>query len=121
MAKKILFIEDEPDQVELIKARLEASGYVFISAMDGEEGVKKAIETRPDLVLLDLILPKLDGFEVCRRIKADPKTKEIPVIILTAIGKKNAEAECRMCGADSFLKKPYDSAVLMAEIKKFIG
>ena len=121
MAKKILFIEDEPDQITLIRARIEASGYDFDSAMDGIEGLKKVEETKPDIVLLDLILPKLNGFEVCRKMKQNPETKGIPVIVLTAIGIKDAEERCRGCGADSFFKKPYDSKALMEEIKKLIS
>ena len=121
MPKRILFIEDEPDQIVLIKARLEASGYEFDSASDGESGLKKVSADKPDLVLLDVILPGIDGIEVCKRLKQDPKTKEVPIIILTAIGIKDAEEKCMACGADSFLKKPYDSAVLMKEIKRFIG
>jgi len=121
MAKKILFIEDEPDQIKLIKTRIEASGYDFEFAMDGETGLRKAKEYRPDLILLDLILPHIDGFEVCKRLKKDPDTEKIPIIILTAIGIKDAEAKVRISGAESFLKKPYDSKSLMKEIKKFIG
>ena len=121
MAKRILFIEDEPDQITLIKTRIEASGYGFDSANNGESGLEKVSTDKPDLVLLDVVLPGISGLEVCKRLKQDEKTKEIPIILLTAIGAKNAEEKCMACGADSFLKKPYDSAVLMKEIKKFIG
>ena len=78
--KKILLIEDEPYQVMMVKFRLEANNYDFISACDGEEGLKKACEEKPDLILLDLFMPIIDGYEVCQRLKKNPKTKNIPII-----------------------------------------
>lgn len=119
--KKILFIEDESDQVMLVKVRLESSDFHFVSAIDGEEGLRKINTEKPDLVLLDLILPKIDGYEVCRRLKNNPKTKDIPIIIITATGgTKEIEAKCRACGADNIIFKPYESKELMEKIRALI-
>ena len=120
MAKKILFIEDEPDQVVLVRARFEAGGYEFHSAPDGEKGLGKAQSLKPDLILLDVILPKIDGFEVCKRLKKNAQTKNIPVIILTAVGMKDAEKKAAECGAAAFFKKPYDSKELVKKVKELI-
>ena len=120
MAKKILFIEDEPDQVMLVKTRLESYGYSMDSAADGEEGLKKAVLSKPDLVLLDVILPKINGFEVCKRLKKDQSTKNMPVVIITATGEKDASHKAFAAGADDFISKPYDSSELVAKIKKLI-
>lgn len=117
--KKILLIEDEPNQVMMIKFRLEANNFDFISACDGEEGLKKASEEKPDLILLDLILPTIDGYEVCRRLKQSPD-KNIPIIILTAstahIGAELMK-KCLSCGADDYIIKPFEPAELLAKIK----
>ena len=120
MAKKILLVEDEPDQIAMLKVRLEANGYEFMSAMDGEEGLKKVNEEKPDLVLLDIIMPKMDGIEVCKRLKKDSNTKSIPVIVITAAGIKDAEQKSREVGADDYIKKPYDAADLVLKIKALV-
>lgn len=121
MAKKILFIEDETDQVMVIQARLEANGYDVVSAADGEEGLKKVYEEKPDLILLDLVIPKLDGFEVCKKIKADPQVSNIPVMIITAVGMKDLDRLCHEMHADDFVKKPYEATDFMQKVKKLIG
>lgn len=118
--KRILFIEDEPEQVELIKIRLEASGYEFVSALDGEEGLKKVRQEKPDLILLDLLLPKVDGYTVCKAIKKGPQTKDIPIIVITAAGIKDLKEKCISIGADDCVIKPYDSADLLAKIKALL-
>jgi len=120
MLKKILLVEDEADLIEVLKMRLESSGYEFISAMDGSQGIKKALEEKPDLILLDVIMPNMDGFEVCKRLKADSQTKNIPIILLTAAGLKDIEDKARACGADLSARKPYDSADLLVKIKALL-
>ena len=115
--KKILYIEDEQDQIMMIRELLQAKGYEFISANDGEEGLTKAQEEKPDLILLDHFLPKIKGFEVCRRLKERSETKDIPVIIITASGVKHAKDQCRDAGADDYIKKPYELDELIAKIK----
>lgn len=120
MPKKILLIEDEADQIKVLKKCLEASGYEFISAIDGTQGIKKTLQEKPDLILTDVIMPNMDGFELCRRLKQTPQTKNIPIIILTAIGIKNLEDKARACGADMAVRKPYESKELIALIKTLL-
>jgi CheY-like chemotaxis protein len=119
--KKILFIEDEPDQVMMISLRLEKSGYEVISSMDGEEGLKMVVKEKPDLILVDVIMPGIDGFEVCRRIRKDPMTKHIPIISTTAAGMDDVEHQCITAGADDCVRKPYDSADLLMKIHRLLG
>lgn len=114
--KKILFIEDEPDQIMMIALRLEKNGYQVISSMDGEEGLKIAVREKPDLILVDLIMPGIDGLEICRRLRQDPATKEIPIISTTAAGMDDVEQQCISAGADDCVRKPYDSADLLSKI-----
>jgi len=120
MGKKILFIEDEADQVMLVQTRLEANGFDVDSAGDGEEGLKKANEVKPDLIILDLFIPKLSGYEVCKQLKADPETKDIPIIVMTASGERDLEEKCQAHGADEMFRKPYDSRELVEKIRTLI-
>ncbi len=120
MLKKILLVEDEVDQIAMLKMRLEASGYEFISAMDGAEGIKKALEEKPDLILMDVIMSNMDGFEVCKRLKRTPETKNIPIILLTAAGLKDIEDKSQACGADLAVRKPYKSKELIEKITTLI-
>jgi len=117
---KILFIEDEPDQIMMISLRFEKSGYTVISSMDGEEGLKMVVKEKPDLVLVDVIMPGIDGFEVCRRIRKDPVTKHIPIISTTAAGMDDVERQCITAGADDCVRKPYDSADLLMKIRRLL-
>jgi len=114
--KKILFIEDEEDHIILLKTRLEAEGYDFISAADGEEGYQKVIDEKPDLILLDIIMPKMNGYEVCYSLKQNDDTKDIPIIIITASGAKELEQKCIELGANEVMHKPYDSSYLSERI-----
>jgi CheY-like chemotaxis protein len=118
--KRILFVEDEPDQVMMISLRLAKNGYEVISSTDGEEGLKKAVAEQPDLILLDVIMPGIDGLEVCRRLKKDPATRHIPVISTTAAGVDDIEHQCFAAGADDCVRKPYDSSELLAKIQRFL-
>lgn len=119
MGKKVLCIEDESDQILMIQTRLEANGFEFFYALSGEEGLKKAQEIKPDVILLDIIMPKMDGFEVLKKIREDDNLKNTPVIMVTAKGMKHLEHECEKLGASSVLKKPYESESLVNEVKKF--
>lgn len=120
MSKKVLIIEDEPDHIMVIKARLEPMGYEVIAAIDGEEGFTKAKTAKPDLIILDIMMPSLDGFGVCRLMKADPATKGIPILILTALGTKDLAEKCLEAGADDLLQKPWDAKDLEEKIKRLI-
>ncbi len=119
--KKILFIEDEPDQIMMISLRLKKNGYEVISAMNGEEGLKKAVEEKPDLILADVIMPGIDGFEVCRRLRANPLTAHIPIISTTAAGADDIDYQCRQAGANDCVRKPYASSDLLTKIQRLLG
>jgi len=114
MNKKILIIEDEPDMVEGLKFNLEARNYNVITSYDGETGYKKALDEKPDLVILDLMLPKLNGYEVCKILKKE--LPDLPIIMLTA---KSQEAEIVTgleLGADDYITKPFSVLELLARI-----
>lgn len=120
MAKKILIVDDDPIILRLLASRLKDSGYDVFSASDGVSGLKKAITKKPDLVLLDIIMPGLNGFEVCKRLKEkeNDKTKDIPVIMLTALAEKKDLSKSLEEGADCFITKPFRAVNLLHEIKK---
>ena len=118
--KKILIIEDEPDQIMVLKERLEANGYDSVSALDGNEGLMKILLEKPDLILLDIIMPGMDGYEVCNRIRQAPGTKNIPVIVISAAGAKELEKNCFAVGANECIRKPYEAADLLLKIKALL-
>lgn len=115
--KTILFMDDEIDQILMIRTRLEASGFRVMTAEDGEAGLRLAQEALPDLILADLIMPKIDGLEVCRRLKQAPATGRIPVVLFTASSAKDLEDLCKACGADACLRKPYETEELLGTIR----
>ena len=115
---KILLIEDEPDQIKMVKLRLEASGYKVLAAETAEVGLQVAEEERPDLILLDMLLPDMNGLEVAKRLKGEPKTKEIPILAVTAVGTVDIQEKCAQAGIVDFVRKPYDSKELLDKIKK---
>lgn len=119
MAKthSILIIEDEPDIIEVLKYNLEKNHYKVATSNTGEEGLQAARETLPDLVLLDLMLPGIDGLEVCRRLREDPRTRDLLVIMLTAKGTESDVVVGLTLGADDYIVKPFSTGELMARIK----
>lgn len=120
MPKKILVIDDEVELIKAITIRFKASGYEVIPASDGQEGIDKAQEFKPDLILLDIIMPKVDGYEVCKNLKTDPKTKGIPIIVFTAAGQRDMEERCMAAGAAAVIKKPFETAELLELVNKFL-
>lgn len=121
MSRKILMIDDEDQLVQMVKMRLEANGYKVIIAYDGMEGLKKAREERPDLILLDLMLPKMDGYKVCRTLKFDEKYKDIFIIMFTARVQESDERMGKEVGADAYITKPFDAQRLINKIKELLG
>ena len=120
MTNKILLIEDELDLVEVIKMRLENSGYEVISALSGEEALTFLQRDIPDLILLDLLLPGMQGEEICKKLKCDDRLKTIPVILCTASA-SDIPKVVKEVGADDYVMKPYESEELLSKVKKFIG
>ncbi len=120
MAKKILIIEDSAIAVSLLKARIEASGFETVAAADGTEGLAKIKSEKPDLVILDVRMPGMDGFEVCRLAKSDPQTKGIPILFVTAVNQQKDIQRGKEAGGDGYITKPYDGKVLITEINKFL-
>ena len=120
MAYKILVVDDEVDLVEMLTMRLEASGYEVITASNGQEGLDKAQNENPDLMLLDVMMPIMNGYQVCRLLKFDDRFKHIPIIMLTAKTQDSDEATGKQTGADSYIGKPFDWKILHAEIKKYL-
>ena len=118
--KKILVVEDEKDLVETIKLRLEANNYAVITAYDGQEGLKKARSEKPDLIILDLMLPEINGYKVCRMLKFDQKYKKIPIIMLTARAQDSDKQMGQEVGADAYITKPFEPQVLLAKIQELI-
>nr|MEE4267201.1 response regulator [Candidatus Krumholzibacteria bacterium] len=113
----ILIVEDEEDIAELLEYNLNRHGYQPESVGSGEDGLQLAREAMPDLILLDLMLPKLSGIEVCRSLKADPETSKIPVIMLTAKGEEEDIVAGFDAGADDYVTKPFRPKVLLARVK----
>ena len=123
---KILLIDDDPDFIGAVKIVLDENGYDVIVAYTGEDGIKKAMVENPDLVLLDVMLPQIDGYEVCHTLKDDDKTKLIPVIMLTSVSRKLTKPEYAQVlsvthHADDHLEKPVEAKDLLNTIRKFIG
>lgn len=116
----ILIVDDNVDTVELLRKRLRAEGYNTVEAYDGEEALKKVYETTPDLIILDIMMPKMDGYEVCQRLKTDEKTKFIPVIMLTAKSDVESKVKGFDIGADDYVPKPFDYRELLARIRSLL-
>ena len=121
MPKKILVVDDEPFIVQMVTSRLTASGYETVSGSDGQEAVQKARTEKPDLIILDVMMPKMDGFQVCATLKQDVRFQNIPIILFTA--KFNDEANqigIQDCGADAFISKPFDAKMLLEKIAELL-
>ncbi|MCF6233372.1 MAG: phosphate regulon transcriptional regulator PhoB [Rhodobacteraceae bacterium] len=117
IAPRILVIEDEPSQVEILRFNLHQTGFEVQVEMDGEEGLQAAYEDPPDLILLDWMLPNLSGVEICRRLRRNPQTREIPVILLTARSEERDKIRGLDIGADDYITKPYSIKELIARIR----
>lgn len=120
MRKKILVVDDDPDVVELVSYNLKRSGYAISTASDGAEAIKKARTLAPDLILLDVMMPELDGFEVCEILRRDSTTAAIPIMMLTALSSEMARMEGLGSGANAFLSKPFSPRVLLAHVANLL-
>ncbi len=120
MQKKILVVDDETDLVEMLSVRLEANDYQVLKAFDGEDGLNKARENKPDLIVLDLMLPKIDGYKVCRMLKFDEKYKHIPIIMFTARAQEADMELGKEVGADAYIIKPFEADTFLAKISELL-
>ena len=118
--KRILVVDDEKDMVYAVKLQLEANAYDVLTAQDGQEALDKAHREKPDLIILDVMLPKVDGYKVCRMLKFDKKYKKIPILMFTARVTKNDEKIGFEVGADAYITKPFEPPMLLAKIKELL-
>ncbi len=119
-AQRILIVDDNETNRDILEARLTAHGYEVLHAGDGEEALAAAKAHRPDLILLDVMMPKLDGFEVCRRLKSDPAMSFVPIILVTAKAESKDVVDGLDAGADEYLTKPIDQKALVARVKALL-
>ncbi len=115
--KKILVVDDQPGNVFLLQDRLNREGFEVITAYDGTSGIKVAREQNPDLILLDIMMPGIDGFEVCREISSNDFTNHIPIILVTALNSSEDTQKGFDCGAFDYIKKPFNKIELLARVK----
>jgi CheY-like chemotaxis protein len=120
MAPRVLVVEDNPVNLELVGALLESEGYSVIPAETADVGLRLAATEPPDLVVMDIQLPGMSGYEATRRLKADPATAAIPVVALTAHAMQGEEARAREAGCDAFLTKPIDTKMFRETLRRFL-
>ncbi len=120
MSGRILVVDDIEPNVRLLKAKLEAEYYDVVSASNGPDAIELARRTVPDLILLDVMMPQMDGFEVCARLKNDPRTRHIPVVMVTALDQQEDRVQGLQAGADDFLSKPIDDVALFARVRSLL-
>jgi len=120
MSKRILVVEDQEDNRQILRDLLGSVGYELTEAWDGEAGVAAAKQHRPDLILMDIQMPLMDGYEATRRIKADPALKSIPIIVVTSYALSGDEGKARDAGCDAYITKPYSPRQLLAKVKEFL-
>jgi DNA-binding response OmpR family regulator len=121
MTKRVLICDDEPYIVESVSYVVRKAGFDVLTAEDGEEALAAAHREKPDLVFLDIMMPGLPGDEVCRRLKADPSTRDTHVVILTARGQEEDERRAMEMGADEFMTKPFSPRKLRARVLQLLG
>ena len=114
---RILLVDDEPIIVKAVEKRLQAEGYEVLVAADGQEALEKAKKENPNLIILDLMLPKMDGYKVCALLKKDVRYAQTPIVMFTARAQESDETLGLECGADAYLKKPFNSQELLEKIK----
>lgn len=120
MSKRILVIEDQEDNRQIVRDLVTASGFELIEATTGEEGLAMAARERPDLILMDIQLPGIDGYEVTRRIKANPQLHKIPIIAVTSYALSGDDKKAFAAGCDGYVTKPYSPRLLLAKIREYL-
>jgi len=120
MSKRILIVEDQEDNRRILRDLLTNVGFELIEATTGEEGVRLAERNRPDLILMDVQMPVLDGHEATQRIKSQPELRSIPIIVVTSYALSGDEAKAMAAGADAYVAKPFSPRALLAAIRRFL-
>lgn len=120
MSRRILLIEDHEDNRRIVRDLLAPAGYDVVEALTGEDGVTMADSHRPDLILMDIQLPGLDGYEATRRIKANPALQAIPIIAVTSYALSGDDVKAREAGCDAYVTKPFSPRALLAKIREFV-
>jgi len=120
MKKCILVVEDQVDNRQILRDLLTSAGFDLVEAENGKEAIAFAQASRPDLILMDIQLPILDGYEATRRIKADPDLKSIPIIVVTSYALSGDEEKARLAGCDDYVAKPFSPRLLLAKIKEYV-
>jgi DNA-binding response OmpR family regulator len=121
MGKRILIVEDEPNIVISLEFLMKREGFEVDVAADGEAALKAASDRTPDLVLLDIMLPKMNGFEVCQKLRADSRWRGVKIVMLTAKGREAEIAKGLALGADLYVTKPFSTKELVAQVKQLLG
>ena len=119
--KKVLVCDDDAAILRVLEVNLQIEGYEVLTAKDGEEAVQLALESQPDLVILDVMMPRLDGYQACEKMKANDELRETPVIFLSARGERADIAEARSLGAAEYLTKPFDPMELLERVAKLLA
>lgn len=118
--KKVLLVDDEADFIDVLRTHLESYDYQVIPAYDGEEALEKVASEEPDLIILDIMLPKINGFDVCRKLKTDQNYKDIPIIMLTAKFQANDINFGKAMGAEAYITKPFEPQVLLDKMRELM-
>ena len=120
MSKRILVVEDQEDNRRILRDLLTSAGYQLLEANDGAQGIAVAEAHRPDLILMDIQMPILDGYEATRRIKANPELSTVPIIIVTSYALSGDEDRARAAGCDAYIAKPYSPRQLLAKVNEYL-
>lgn len=118
---RILFVNDDPDIVKALSPILRARNYLVSAASGGEEGLQKAKNERPDLILLEIKMPDINGYDVCRELRSNRATRNIPVIMISANGGSDSILKARSSGASDYIVKPFDLFTLLSKLRKFLA
>jgi len=120
MTQRIFVVEDHEDNRQILRDLLGAAGFEMIEAHDGEQALAKVADAKPDLILMDIQLPGLDGYEVTRRIKADPALANVPIIAVTSYALAGDDAKAKAAGCDDYVAKPFSPRQLLAKIREYL-
>ena len=121
MSKRILVVEDQEDNRQILRDLLGNAGYELVEAADGEQALAAYVKQRPDLILMDIQLPVMDGYETTRRIRADPESKAIPIIAVTSYALTGDEAKALAAGCNDYVTKPYSPRALLAKVQEHLA